>query len=294
MSRRFIAFALLALSCGACSQKYSVGLADPTLANELTSVLSTPSPSSSPGPTASITSTTPTAGITSPPPASHPTVTCTAATTTENLRIMFMMDNSGSTATTDPSHTYRVKTVQTFIQNYGSHTNLTYSFGYFSGTTAQEYDSTKSAFEITPTTAFGNSDFLTAALTAYENIKPDGHTPYSAAFTSLQTLAEKDVAAGSKENYVVVFMSDGMPTDISGNVASGIITLVDQLRTTVQSNGKSLLTVSSVYFGPESDAVSIGNLTTMASEGQGQFVDTNQLTSALSINDVITVPGSCQ
>jgi hypothetical protein len=31
----------------------------------------------------------------------------------------------------------------------------------------------------------------------------------------------------------------------------------------------------------------------MASVGNGQFVDTNQLTSQLQIDDVINVPGSC-
>jgi hypothetical protein len=206
---------------------------------------------------------------------------------------MFMMDNSGSTATTDPNHNYRVKTVQDFLAAYGSHTNLTYSFGYFAGSTASEYDSTRNSFQANPTTPIGNASFLTAALNKYETFAPGGSTPYSAAFNSLRSVVQQDEATGTKMNYVVVFMSDGMPTDISGNVNSGIISMVDNLRTAVQANGSSLLTVSSVYFGPDGDNVSIGNLKTMANEGQGQFVDTNQLNSALQINDVINVPGTC-
>jgi hypothetical protein len=204
-----------------------------------------------------------------------------------------MMDNSGSTATTDPNHDYRVKTVQQFLQNYGSHTNLTYSFGYFSGTTAVEYDDHTSRFVASPTTPFGNASSLSAALTAYQAIAPGGSTPYHAAFTSLQNLVAQDEAAGNNENYVVVFMSDGMPTDITGNVTTAINTMVNNLRAQVQMNGVSLLTVSSVYFGPENDPSAIANLTNMASVGNGQFVDTNQLTSELQINDVINVPGSC-
>jgi hypothetical protein len=207
---------------------------------------------------------------------------------------MFMVDNSGSTATTDPAHDIRVKTVQSFIQNYGTHTNLTYSFGYFSGTTAKEYDGHTSTFDSVPTVPFGNSSFLTSALNLYSTYAPGGSTPYTAAFNSMQSVVQEDETAGTRENYVVVFMSDGMPTDITGNQPSAIITMVDHLRTTVQNDSTSLLTVSAVYFGPENDASAIGNLTTMASEGQGQFVDTNQLSSALQINDVITVPGSCQ
>jgi hypothetical protein len=38
-------------------------------------------------------------------------------TTTENLRIIFMVDNSGSTLTTDPNRNYRDATIQAFLQN---------------------------------------------------------------------------------------------------------------------------------------------------------------------------------
>ena len=202
---------------------------------------------------------------------------------------MFMVDNSGSTATTDPSHNYRVKTIQDFLTSYGSHANLTYSFGYFSGTTSPEYDMTQSQFKSSTSNIFGDSTALTSALNTFKALNPGGNTPYDAAFTALRTEVQVDEATGIKRDYVVVFMSDGQPTDISGNVASGIISLVDQLRTAVQNNGTSLLTVSSVYFGAESDHVSIGNLQTMATEGSGQFVDTN-VTTSISINDIITVP----
>jgi hypothetical protein len=206
---------------------------------------------------------------------------------------MFMVDNSGSTATTDPNHDYRVSTLQQFIQNYGTHTNLTYSFGYFSGTTAQEYDDVHSQFVSSPTVPFGNSSFLSAALNTYESFAPGGSTPYNAAFNSVEHIVQLDEAAGSTQNYVLVFMSDGMPTDITGNVQTAITGMVNTLRTDVESNGTSLLSVSTVYFGPESDATSISNLTTMASVGNGQFVDTNLLSNQLQINDVITVPGTC-
>ena len=202
-----------------------------------------------------------------------------------------MVDNSGSTATTDPNHIYRVKTVQDFIASYGSHTNLTYSFGYFGGTSAKEYNS--SSFVSSPANPYGDSSFLSHALTLYESLSPNGNTPYSAAFASLEALVDQDEKAGTRMNYVVVFMSDGMPTDIVGAQIPAIKTMVDNLRTLVQSDGSSLLTVSSVYFGPDSDSTSVNNLTAMATEGGGQFVDTNSLTSALQINDVITVPGSC-
>ncbi len=207
------------------------------------------------------------------------------------------MDNSGSTSTTDPNHYYRVQTVQNFLSNYGTHTNLTYSFGYFSGTSAKEYDRGSSTFVTTPTQLFGDATALTSALNLYKNLAPSGNTPYAAAYGSMQSMIQRDEAAGTKQDYAVVFMSDGQPTDIS--TIGQMLPLVDNLRTAAQANGTSKLTVSSVYFGPEngltgSAATSAANailmLQSMASEGQGQFVDTNQLNSELQINDVITVP----
>lgn len=229
---------------------------------------------------------------TNPTPVSTPDPNCTAATTTQNLRIMFMIDNSGSTTTTDPNLYYRVQTLQRFVQDYGSHTNLSYSFGYFNGTTARQYDGAVNKFVANPVMPFGTSSFLSSAVSAYENVQPNDTTPYSAAFNSLQSVVVADQATGVKENYVVVFMSDGQPTDISGNQINGITQMVQQLRTTVESNHTSLLTVSAVYFGSANDTTSINNLTAMAKEGQGQFIDTNK-TLGLEINDVITVPGSC-
>src|SRR5271167_3498882 len=46
------------------------------------------------------------------------------------VRILFMVDNSGSTSTTDPNHDYRAQTISTFLSQFGSKTNFSYSFGY--------------------------------------------------------------------------------------------------------------------------------------------------------------------
>ena len=262
-----------------------------------------PTPSSSPAPTTTpdasatpsiIVNPTATPIATATPTASatpSPTPECTVSTTTKDLRILFMIDNSGSTATTDPAHNYRVKTIQDFLGSYGSHTNLSYSFGYFSGTTSPEWDMVRGQFQTTASALFGDATGLANALNTYERIPSSGNTPYSAAFSALKNEVHADEANGSQKDYVVVFMSDGQPTDIHGNIRTSIISMVDDLRTEVQSNGKSLLTVSSVYFGPENDFTSIGNLQAMATQGSGQFVDTN-ITQAISIHDIISVP-SC-
>jgi len=217
---------------------------------------------------------------------------CNVGTSKKNLRIMFMVDDSGSTNTTDPSKKYRVQTLQQFIRDYGGNSNLSYTFGYFSGTTAMEYDMSSNKFtndvSADPT---GDSSELAKALQSYEALSSGGNTPYKAAFTSLTDTVKADENAGNKQDYVVVFMSDGQPTDISG--AANLNGLVTSLKTAASANGSDLL-LSTVYFGPETDSASIANLTGMAKTGSGQFVDTNKLAAGgLVINDIISIPG-CQ
>lgn len=217
---------------------------------------------------------------------------CNVGTSKKDLRIMFMVDDSGSTNTTDPSKKYRVQTLQQFIHDYGGNSNLSYTFSYFSGITAMEFDMTSRAFtQRLAADPVGNSGELSTALLSYEALKSDGNTPYKAAFTSLADTVRADENAGNKQDYVVVFMSDGQPTDISG--AANLNALVTSLKTAAAANGSDLL-LSTVYFGPATDTASIANLSGMAKAGGGQFVDTNKLAAGgLVINDIISVPG-CQ
>ena len=214
--------------------------------------------------------------------------TCAVTTTSENIRILFMVDNSSSTSTTDPSKTYRMTAIKTFLAKYGSHTNLTYGFGYFAGTSGYMYDATLAKFTTSATNAFYSASGLSTALTAYSSIANSGNTPYKAAFTSLTSAISADANSNSS-NYVVVFLSDGAPTDLSANIDSDILSLVKSLNSVVLGKGR-LLTVNSVYFGPESDSAAQQHLELMADDGSGQYVDTNG-SNSLEVEDIITVPG---
>lgn len=215
---------------------------------------------------------------------------CKIGTTTVKVRVLFMIDNSGSTNTTDPMKAIRVATLRKFIADYGTNANLTYNFGHFSGTTASMYNMATNLFQVgVADSPVGNSSQLTSGLNAYDKIDSSGNTPYQAAFDSLSATVTADEKAGNKQDYAVVFMSDGQPTDISG--AANLNGLVTSLKTAAGANG-SRLTLSTVYFGERNDNASISNLTSMAKAGGGQFVDTNA-NGGVVINDVITVPGNC-
>ncbi len=226
-----------------------------------------------------------------------PTPTCkiTIGSSNKDIRILFMLDNSGSTNQTDPSQAIRVQTIQKFNADYGGKSNLTYYLGYFMGTTASMFNMLDARFENgLASNAIGNSAQLTTALTAYDAVPPNGNTPYKAAFNSIEGTIKADIATGAKQDYVVVFMSDGQPTDIASPVTTNLNSLVNSLKS-VASGASAGLSLSTVYFGPATDTTSISNLQGMATLGGGQFVDTNKLAAGgLVINDIINIPGTCQ
>jgi Mg-chelatase subunit ChlD len=271
-----------------CDQPGSITLNTPAGTSALASV-----------PPNGTTGTTPSTPAVPGTPSTPTTPSCTDTieTTTENLRILFMVDNSGSTGAsntgpgTDPNDYYRTQTVQHFIQQYGNRPNLSFGFGYFSGTTGNFYDTQTHAFGSSANNVYGDSTSLTAALTAFDTLPAGGYTPYGAAFDAVQSAITKDQAvSGTKWNYVVVFMSDGYPTDISTtpSLTTNLVNLVSRVANAVTSKG-NLITISTVYFGPGSDSSAIGNLQVMAQTGKGQFVNTN-VSNDLVISDVISVP----
>jgi hypothetical protein len=208
-----------------------------------------------------------------------------------------MMDNSGSTKTTDPNKFYRVDTVNNFYQVYNAKQNFTYSYAWFSDA-VNMVDPVTSKIVTSSSQPFGNADFLKFASSTFSKVAYGGGTNYLKAFSSLQSMVSNDMVAGSKWDYVIVFMSDGEPTDVTSD--SQLTTVVNNLETQVKSKGH-LLSVSTVYFGPAGSTSTtstptsadkaISRLKAMAAAGSGQFLDTNQTGGTLKIDDIITVPG---
>ena len=220
---------------------------------------------------------------------------CSLQNTSENLKILFMVDNSGSTNTTDPLKKYRDLVVQDFLNTYSSKTNFKYSFGYFHAA-GYTYDTSPGAntFVNNPMSAWGPVGDLANALQSFLRIGTSNHTYYQEAFKTIKANVASDPSP-SGWKYIVIFMSDGQPTDLAaeadGTSQSSITALVKDLLTVKPIE---FLTVSSVFFGSPTDAHSIQNLSKMASVGGGDFVDTN-LTQNIVISDLVAIPGqNCQ
>ena len=221
--------------------------------------------------------------------------------TTENLRIIFMVDNSGSTLTTDPSQLIRVQTLKNFITKYGAKTNFTYSFGYFADSTFIFSPDSQKFINVTlkglPASVFGTSADLTRALTLFTQIQGNGGTNYGDALGAVHEMIAQDPTSKLLWNYILVFMSDGQPTDVFDPVLPALRSMIDSVTTAAIAKG-GLATTSMVLFDPSSDtqySSSLENLSAMGSEGKGQFFDTNfPPVGGLAIDDIISVPGqSC-
>jgi hypothetical protein len=276
-----------------------------------------------------------------------------------------MIDDSGSTIGTDPSNSYRINTIQTFLNQYGSKPNFTYSYNVFADGVIS-YDPAVEKFVMPDKIQqrFGTADDLKNALSAFQTLtdcyhsqtnrppygydgssnlnfigypvasypsscndvlSPGGGTSYGSAFAALQALIAADASSNPSQNYVVIFMSDGVPTDYvqmtkdssQSQVCSDEFVIddtikqsVDQLNTTALSGSGNSFVLSSVFFGQAStfplvqnptcsdanaysysqgiyaDSWAHEHLQVMATEGNGQFTDVNQGTS-FSIQDII-------
>ncbi len=218
--------------------------------------------------------------------------------TTENLRIIFMVDNSGSTLDTDPNQQIRVQTIRNFIAKYGMKANFTYSFGFFSDDTYFYNTSTKKFIDVSrsgiSSIKFGASGDLVNALNSFNQIDGFGGTNYSPALGAVSKIISQDPASKENWNYIVIFMSDGQPSDILDPVIDHLKSLVDLVTVAAHSH-KALATMSTVLFDPIHDSQypsSSDNLKYLAKQGKGQYFDTNfPPAGGLAIDDIISVPG---
>jgi hypothetical protein len=213
----------------------------------------------------------------------------------QNLRVMFMVDASGSTQSDDSGAKVRTGAALSFINANLSNTNLSYSYGYFAAN-EPTYDFSSKGFSNSASEPFGSGSQAVTAVdlfqSTYMSIQLNG-TDYQDALSALGSLVTGDNAANpGKYSYAVIFMSDGQPNR-GADTSSAIDALVANL---VKVVGSSRLTLSSVYFSNSPDTSDEGIIDNMAIAGNGQYVngDSANLNLNTMIQGILTVPsGAC-
>ena len=181
--------------------------------------------------------------------------------------------------------------IQKFFDDYKAKSNFNWGFIGFRGSQAlaliNNGDTGSGRFSASV------SD-MSAALSTFNGMFDSGLTPYKAALSMATQIIQADTLASSDTKYVVVFLSDGMPTDYPPGSAGDAEMTKDVSALTSILPGR--VSFNTVYYG-EVDASASGRLRDMSLAGGGEFLDTNNNPTGKSfyIADYINIPGvSCQ
>lgn len=191
----------------------------------------------------------------------------TPSTYENYTKVMFVVDKSGSNSTTD-TNKYRVNTISSFYQKHQENAFVQWGLVVFNGNTSEAYINSGSPQQPTFSADVGT---VTTAITKIGTAADAGATPYKSALAMARSGINYDLTMnpGQASTYVVVFLSDGQPTDYGAPAdETAIMSDVDSL----VKMGR--VTLSTVYYGP-ADAVASGRLSKMAQAGAGRFLDTN-------------------
>lgn len=213
-------------------------------------------------------------------------------TTTAPIRFLAVVDVSGSNVQyknvgTDPIRAVRSGSIQRFYNTYKAKANFGWGFLTFQGNSAEALIGPSRT-----SPAFGNASDMNAAIQKFIGIADDDETPYVAALNMARKTIENDLPSAPNTKWVVVFISDGRPSDTDD--LSELRNLVNRVTNVSPGN----VSFNTVYYGPydrrgvnATDAVRV--LREMAAAGAGNFLDTNANPSgnAFLISDLVTVRG---
>ncbi len=196
---------------------------------------------------------------------------------TTYTKFIFAVDKSGSNLTgngggagTDPTGTYRTSTIRDFFLKHMNNQYSRWALLTFQNTNATPLTLVPNATNVlgfTTDPAVFNSaiDAIPAGNT--------GGTPFKSAISMARYAIEYDrtVNPSEKSRYVVIFISDGEPTDYGTPINEDQVDadVLDILNAAVGD-----VTFNTVYYGPASINAA-GRMSRMARVGNGQFLDTN-------------------
>ncbi len=225
-----------------------------------------------------------------------PTCLTTVAQSTSKIKITFVVDMSGSNAGangTDPQKAFRFGKIKQFILDNQSNSRISWQFIGFG------YINEAYAFitrdSVTPIFTSSSSEILGAANT-FMTIADQGATPYKAAINATAATIKEDLKTPQTDTkYVVLFLSDGMPSDYCPmvgpcNVPDRAALNLDIQKLVTLAQGK--LTFNTLYYGP-ADTQAAETLKQAATAGGGVFIDTNQSTRGISLEQAVQVQTQC-
>lgn len=203
-------------------------------------------------------------------------------TVTKKLKIVLVVDNSGSTLQTDPQN-FRRASIQGLINRYSSKPNFSWQIIYFAGNSAHALVNSGA----TNNPVFGNAGQAQVALNAFPAADANASTPYLAALNMADKAISTDAEFNSAEKplYVVMFMSDGEPKDSGPNQ-------IFSKERDLLSRDATRISFNSLYFAVDNNQNAMNLLKEMADIGKGVFTVIPQQQASINIDDISVVPQS--
>lgn len=204
-------------------------------------------------------------------------------TITKKLRIILVVDNSGSTLDTDPQN-FRRASIQNLINRYSGKANFSWQIISFASSSAQAHINNNGNFQ---SPVFSNAGAAQSALNAFPAAQNNAQTPYLKALqmADLAVANDPEFSSSDKPLYVLMFMSDGQPTDSSDNQ-------IRDAQRQLLNRDASRITFNSLYFGSDNNNSNINRLKEMADLGKGQFTNITKQQAAINLDDISVVPQS--
>ena len=201
-------------------------------------------------------------------------------------KFLFVIDKSGSNRTMDPGGQKRSANIRDFVLGNSHETSFRYAMVSF-GIGAQAY-----TFDKLGQPGFTDSNqVMLEATQKMQSDSDNGKTPYKAGLQLSEEVIQNDVKLFPDEEsrYVIFFISDGEPTDISSDTGGGFNTaLLDSLVTNLISvEGKDIYLSSAYYGGNGAKAQSL--LKRMAEKGNGKYVNFEE-NEHWDFNDLVVKP----
>ncbi len=190
-------------------------------------------------------------------------------------KFLFVVDKSGSNGTTDPSNIRRAQNIEAFYNAITSQPDIAKYVKW--GIIEFHQDGARALIKNGQDQPVFTSDpaQVSAGLQGLR-AQDAGSTPYRAALGLTKTAISYDLQQTAKTEpnslYMIVFMSDGRPTDYGSETVAGPSAFADVREILKLSPGKVKL--STAYYGPPDPPAAEG-LKQMAEIGKGKFMDVN-------------------
>lgn len=190
---------------------------------------------------------------------------------------------------TDPIKAFRGGAIQNFFSTYKHKSNFDWGFLVFG-----DINGSASSSLINPSLGLnsyisGSASQMQGAIDSFYRMEDYGPTPFASALKLARgvVMNDPDLKSNPQAQYVVIFISDGFPTDYYDDLRRFDSQSLNDDIASLLAISPGRVSLSTIYYGTRQDPTAVELLKAMAAKGTGQFANVNVNNTSLKIDDVI-------